>query len=649
MANFTPAFKGYSGQQPFRFWCQTALPSVYDDSLSYYELLNKVVNSLNKVISDTTNMEDNVNALLTAYNELQSYVNNYFDNLDVQSEIDNKLDKMVTDGTLDDIINNKIFNEMRTAIVNNSTAIANLGDTKIGFDDTNYVGMSQLTQDVKEAMTGGSTAVVGTNSVNTVNIVNGAVTKDKIKNSVKTVILNAYPNAKITVYTEPHSIVFSYPFMIIAGGASININPHSSPSIVYYSVSNTTKWIVYTPSTTFITIKETRDDDDYVLGSVFADNISFVGNANVTYIPEQLPQLTDLIPTMNSEVYLNSRIIFNLNDSVITFDRTANMYLSIGNYYNIINTTNVNGSNYQNDIDISEQASGIQNVGVLCFDTSTQLFTAMPSNAMLAVNYIPIAFFSIGFNFVHCTLPYSTICSQVNLYDTEDEIAVFGDSITAGASSNKPFVKAVNQLKGYRLLNYGVGSTSYTVNLTEGTTHLTGNGTPEQGTNQTVGSLNTITERVKAYLQTSESQSTKIIFLFGGYNDFHFQRIMPSTDDPPTDTGKLQYFTDKVDEAIEACLNNGKMIGLVAPLRSYEDEDTYSIPLKSFVDILKERAEHYGIPFLNLYECGLDPNNTSIRNLYFADGVHPNNKGSAKLGIMFTNFIEQWFCCKHTN
>ena len=44
-ANFTPTMQGYTGQGSFRFWCQTVLPLVYDDSLSYYELLNKVVNS----------------------------------------------------------------------------------------------------------------------------------------------------------------------------------------------------------------------------------------------------------------------------------------------------------------------------------------------------------------------------------------------------------------------------------------------------------------------------------------------------------------------------------------------------------------------------------------------------------------------------
>lgn len=36
--------------QPFRFWCQKVLPLVYDDSLSYYELLCKVIVKLNEVV-----------------------------------------------------------------------------------------------------------------------------------------------------------------------------------------------------------------------------------------------------------------------------------------------------------------------------------------------------------------------------------------------------------------------------------------------------------------------------------------------------------------------------------------------------------------------------------------------------------------------
>lgn len=103
-ANFSPVLDGYTGQGAFRFWCQMALPLTYDDSLSYYELLNKVVTYLNNTISDVSAVETNVGRLSEAYNQLQDYVNDYFDDLDVEEELRNVLDKMALDGSLDAIL-----------------------------------------------------------------------------------------------------------------------------------------------------------------------------------------------------------------------------------------------------------------------------------------------------------------------------------------------------------------------------------------------------------------------------------------------------------------------------------------------------------------------------------------------------------------
>lgn len=49
----------------FKFWCQKVLPLVYDDSLSYYELLCKVVEYLNGVISDINAVPDYIKDLLS--------------------------------------------------------------------------------------------------------------------------------------------------------------------------------------------------------------------------------------------------------------------------------------------------------------------------------------------------------------------------------------------------------------------------------------------------------------------------------------------------------------------------------------------------------------------------------------------------------
>lgn len=103
-ANFTPALGEYRELQPFRYWCQKVLPLVYDDSLSYYELLCKVVDYLNKTMEDVDTLHGDVTNLHQAYVELQGYVNNYFNNLDVQNEINNKLDEMTKNGELTEII-----------------------------------------------------------------------------------------------------------------------------------------------------------------------------------------------------------------------------------------------------------------------------------------------------------------------------------------------------------------------------------------------------------------------------------------------------------------------------------------------------------------------------------------------------------------
>ena len=99
-ADFVPSKNDVSYLRPFRVWCQKVLPLVYDDSLSYYELLCKVVDYLNKTMEEVNQLGVDVSNLFNAFQQLQDYVNNYFDSLDVQEEINNKLDQMAQDGTL---------------------------------------------------------------------------------------------------------------------------------------------------------------------------------------------------------------------------------------------------------------------------------------------------------------------------------------------------------------------------------------------------------------------------------------------------------------------------------------------------------------------------------------------------------------------
>lgn len=91
---------------PFVRFVASAVPMVFDDSLSYYEALCalwKYVSDMTDVINNNATLEEEY---ILKFNELKSFVDNYFDNLDVQDEINNKLDAMAEDGSLEELINN---------------------------------------------------------------------------------------------------------------------------------------------------------------------------------------------------------------------------------------------------------------------------------------------------------------------------------------------------------------------------------------------------------------------------------------------------------------------------------------------------------------------------------------------------------------
>ena len=93
--------------KPFKRLCVTIgnLPTAYIESMSYYEALTYLVKYLsNEVIPSVNNNSEAIKELQKLYIELKSYVDNYFENLDVQEEIDNKLDEMADNGELAEIV-----------------------------------------------------------------------------------------------------------------------------------------------------------------------------------------------------------------------------------------------------------------------------------------------------------------------------------------------------------------------------------------------------------------------------------------------------------------------------------------------------------------------------------------------------------------
>ena len=89
----------YKNLTPFKWFVLQNFPFIDEDfdAITNYQLFCKLGEEINKLI-------ESMNLAGEQVEELTNFVNNYFDNLDVQEEINNKLDEMAEDGTLEEIV-----------------------------------------------------------------------------------------------------------------------------------------------------------------------------------------------------------------------------------------------------------------------------------------------------------------------------------------------------------------------------------------------------------------------------------------------------------------------------------------------------------------------------------------------------------------
>ena len=100
----------YKNLTPFKWFVLENFPFIEADfdALTEWQLFCKLGKEMNKIINSENTLGTQMENVTNAFIELQNYVTNYFDNLDVQDEINNKLNQMAKDGTLTNLIGNYI-------------------------------------------------------------------------------------------------------------------------------------------------------------------------------------------------------------------------------------------------------------------------------------------------------------------------------------------------------------------------------------------------------------------------------------------------------------------------------------------------------------------------------------------------------------
>lgn len=137
------------------------------------------------------------------------------------------------------------------------------------------------------------------------------------------------------------------------------------------------------------------------------------------------------------------------------------------------------------------------------------------------------------------------------------------------------------------------------------------------------------------------------VFVFGGTNDYgHGDAPTGSMNDRTPDTfyGALHtLYSSLIEKYI------GATIVVITPLhRTNENsplgdgyKETAVGPLSFFVKIIREVAEYYSLPVLDLYATsGLQPEVPIIKERYMPDGLHPNDAGHIILADKIGKFLE---------
>lgn len=209
------------------------------------------------------------------------------------------------------------------------------------------------------------------------------------------------------------------------------------------------------------------------------------------------------------------------------------------------------------------------------------------------------------------------------------KINFLGDSITEGAGTSAPennFCMLIEREYEAICQNYGIGGTRIA---------------------RQQNPTNEVWDRDFCMRVADMDPDADIVVVFGGTNDFgHGDAPLGCMSDRTPDTfyGALHtLYTSLIEKFPES------PIIVLTPLHRLNEDNPRGDgnklqdvgTLKTYVEIIREVAEYYSLPVLDLYkDSGLQPKVPVIQQKYVPDGLHPNDAGHKILARKIAKFIE---------
>lgn len=210
------------------------------------------------------------------------------------------------------------------------------------------------------------------------------------------------------------------------------------------------------------------------------------------------------------------------------------------------------------------------------------------------------------------------------------KINFLGDSITYGAKTSgeeKRFSNLIAQRYGAICNNYGIGGTRIA--------------------RQKKPSAKSYADRDFCSRVDEMDDDADIIIVFGGTNDFgNGDAPLGEMSDrtPYTFYGALHTLYAKLTEKYP-----GKQIVILTPLHRWNENNKRGEggkkedigTLKDYVEAIREVAEYYSFPVLDLYAVsGIQPGVRIMRERFMPDDLHPNDAGHEILADKISAFLK---------
>lgn len=205
-------------------------------------------------------------------------------------------------------------------------------------------------------------------------------------------------------------------------------------------------------------------------------------------------------------------------------------------------------------------------------------------------------------------------------------VAFLGDSITEGVGAScveNRYTDVFARLTGGVALNYGVSATRIA--------------------RQKVVTEDLCDRDFNMRVEEMDA-SADVVVVFGGTNDFgHGDAPIGRFTDNTVYTfyGALHVLYRQLLERFPE-----KDIIVLTPLHRLSENVTINErgipcePLKKYVEAIREVAEYYSLPVLDLWKMsGMQPSVDVIREKYMPDGLHPSDLGAAKIADKLRDFL----------